>query len=264
MSKRRKQQEPELPLFDLPLYDDPEPDDGLPLRPSDSDAQAAEPVEAPAPPKPRRKRRKKAEPQGPMLFSEEELSLGTARPAAPEPSRGAAKPAVPKSPRKPVESAQSNAGDMAFDPLDTDDGVEPEPSPGSEKPSALIQDRLLGGLADLTIHIATLGSMVVAVQLMGVPVALSDWPAFAGLAVIFSFLYCVVPLAFWGHTPGMAWVGHSARCESDEPLSFGQTAMRWAGALFTVILFGLPLLLALTDGGSLADRLSDSRTVQLD
>ena len=77
-----------------------------------------------------------------------------------------------------------------------------------------------------------------------------------------SFLYFVIALAFWGQTPGMAWAGVIARARAEEPLSFGQTVRRWAGAWLTWALAGLPGLLALT-GRSLADRLSDSRTYEL-
>ncbi len=94
---------------------------------------------------------------------------------------------------------------------------------------------------------------------MGVVVTVADWQPFVVLALVFSFLYWVVPLAFWGQTPGMAWVGHSARSSSGEPLSFGQTFLRWLGAVFTLALAGFPLLLALS-GRSFTDRLSDSRT----
>lgn len=230
MSKRRKPAEPELPLFDLPLYSDSENEGAAaPNPPTAAGDPAAGDRPPPKAPKPRRRKRPPVDP-GPMLFSEEELSAGTAV-------------------NPPSEA-----------PLTVEAPIDATPSIDAE--AALVQDRLLGGLADLTIHFATLGMMVVAVQLMGVPVRPADWPAFAALAIIFSFLYAVIPLAFWGHTPGMAWVGHSARSETDEPLSFGQTAMRWAGALFTVVLLGLPLLLAL-QGRSLADRLSDSKTLQL-
>ena len=233
MSKRRKSAEPELPLFDLPLQGGDE-SDSLPLE--------MDPDPVPAAPKaPKRKRRRAAK------------SSGTPQPAAPQPA--APQPAAPL-----LFSEEELAGAQMAHPVAIDD-EEPEVLLAEEE-LPLIQDRLLGGLADVTIHLATLGSMIVAVQLMGVPVALSDWPAFAGLTLIFSFLYSVVPLAFWGHTPGMAWVGHSARSESDEPLSFPQTAMRWLGSLFTVLLLGLPLLLGLS-GRSLADRVSDSKTLQL-
>lgn len=89
-----------------------------------------------------------------------------------------------------------------------------------------------------------------------------------GLAVfvaVFSFLYTVIPLAFWGRTLGMTRVGLVAS-GGDEPqgaLTFGQTALRWSGGLLTVALLGLPSLLALLGGRSLTDRLSGSRTWRL-
>ena len=75
----------------------------------------------------------------------------------------------------------------------------------------------------------------------------------------FSFLYSVVTLAFWGQTPGMVAAGLMARSHGDQPLSFGQTGLRWLAGLLTVALGGLPLLVALT-GRSFADRLSGSAT----
>ena len=234
MSKRRKSAEPELPLFDLPLHGGDGPDSA--------------PAKASAPPHPT----KPAAPQ-PATSQPATSQPATSQPAAPQPT-------APPPPAEPLlfseeELARAQTGRSA--PIDDEESE----TAVRDAEVPLIQDRLLGGLADVTIHLATLGSMIVAVQLMGVPVALADWPAFAGLTLIFSFLYSVVPLAFWGHTPGMAWVGHSARSESDEPLSFPQTAMRWLGSLFTVFLLGLPLLLGL-GGRSLADRISDSKTLQ--
>ena len=176
----------------------------------------------------------------PALFTEDELV-----PAA-EVGRGAG-------PARPRLEARGEA--VHLDDLELS---ESEDSNGD----GLIQDRLLGGLADLVIHLAVLGTVVLAVHGMGVPLTLEDWPAFAGFGLVFSFLYSVIPLAFWGKTPGMAWVGHSARSLGDESLTFGQTALRWTGAILTVGLAGLPLLLALGGGRSLSDRLSDSKTVQ--
>ena len=123
-----------------------------------------------------------------------------------------------------------------------------------------LRDRLMGGLADLAIHLAMLGAVITLVHLMGVQVGWHQWLPFATLTLVFSFLYFVVPLAFWGQTPGMAWVGHTARSVTDEPLSFGQTVLRWFGTLLTLALVGLPLLLAL-GGRSLSDRLSESKTL---
>jgi uncharacterized RDD family membrane protein YckC len=69
----------------------------------------------------------------------------------------------------------------------------------------------------------------------------------------------VVPLAFWGGTPGMIWCGLVARNAVSEPLSFGQSVLRWLGAWLTWALAGLPGLLAL-GGRSLSDLLSGSAT----
>lgn len=178
-------------------------------------------------------------------------------------------------PAEPILDARPVAADAAPaepPPLFTDDDLRPvgpgtddqddAPTESLDELPALLQDRLLGGLADLTLHLAVIGLAIVATQLIGVPIRWGDWPPFLGLGLAFSFLYTVIPLAFWGHTPGMAWVGHSARSLSDEPLSFGQTLLRWIGSLLTVGLCGLPLLLAFS-GRSLSDRLSDSQTFQI-
>ncbi len=116
--------------------------------------------------------------------------------------------------------------------------------------------RTLAGLADLAVHIAVAILLVVGSRLMGVERAL-PWAPFALCLGLFSFLYFVVPLAFWGNTPGMAWRGLQARSRSGEPLSFGQATRRWLGTLVTTALAGLPALGALR-GRTLADLLSGS------
>lgn len=120
-------------------------------------------------------------------------------------------------------------------------------------------DRLLAGLADIGVHLVMVAACAVACVVVGVPVTASDWPPFVGLALVLSFLYWIIPLAFWGQTPGMAWIGNVARSDDDEPLSFGQAVLRWVGALISLILLGFPLLMAF-GGRSLSDRLSDSKT----
>ena len=95
------------------------------------------------------------------------------------------------------------------------------------------------------------------------------WPPFALFLLAFSFLYAVVPLAFWGQTPGMAWRGLVARSLDGDALSFGQTFRRWLGGVLTAVTGGLPVLLVLwggADGGgqSLADRISGSRTLRVE
>jgi uncharacterized RDD family membrane protein YckC len=116
--------------------------------------------------------------------------------------------------------------------------------------------RVPAGLADLAVHCAVAIILVVGSRLLGVERTL-PWAPFALCLGLFSFLYFVVPLAFWGHTPGMAWRGLQARSRSGEPLSFGQATRRWLGAVVTVALAGLPALGALR-GRTLADFLSGS------
>lgn len=122
--------------------------------------------------------------------------------------------------------------------------------------------RLLAGLVDLAVHGVVLLVMLGATIALGVRPDLGAWPSFALLMLAFSFPYWVIPLAFWGQTPGMAWLGHGARALDDEPLTFGQAMLRWLGALLTAALVGLPLALAL-GGSSMSDRLSQSKTVPL-
>ncbi len=127
-------------------------------------------------------------------------------------------------------------------------------------PPAPLRDRALAGLADLLMQLFALGTAVFGVHMMGVILSPSLWMPFFIQGLVFSFLYWFIPLAFWGQTPGMGWMGHQARSLDDQPLSFAQSALRWCGGLFTLGLLGLPLLLALT-GRSFTDRLSDSKTV---
>jgi uncharacterized RDD family membrane protein YckC len=120
--------------------------------------------------------------------------------------------------------------------------------------------RAAAGAADLLVHVAVAVLALGGCRVLGIMPAVADWPAFGVFLLSFSFLYTVVPLAFWGHTLGMTWAGLTAESTSGEPLSFDQTARRWLGALLTLAAAGLPLLLALS-GRSLADRLSGSRTL---
>ncbi len=117
------------------------------------------------------------------------------------------------------------------------------------------------GLTDLGAHLVLAALLVAGTWLLGVRFEPGSWPALAVVLGVFSFLYHIVPLAFWGRTPGMALNGLVARTREGGPLTFGQTGARWLGALVTVALAGLPLLLALA-GGSLTDRLSGSVTLE--
>ncbi|MEM1203407.1 MAG: RDD family protein [Acidobacteriota bacterium] len=245
MTRRSSRQQPDLPLFDLPLQPGEAAEEAAW---DESAAGAQEPAPLDAPPEPI------WDPAAPVA----EAPVAEDLAAEPQPVEAEA-PA-----REPEEL-------MLFDPddLSAHGALEPAP-PGEAAPQgdeaiaagAILKDRFLGGLADLFIHLVTLGAVVGCVQLMGVPVGWHQWLPFGTLGLVFSFLYFVVPLAFWGQTPGMAWVGHAAQSVTDEPLSFGQTVLRWFGSLLTLGLAGLPLLLAL-GGRSLSDRLSDSKTFEV-
>jgi uncharacterized RDD family membrane protein YckC len=134
---------------------------------------------------------------------------------------------------------------------------EEPPVPASE--FATRGRRFSAGLADLLVHAAVGVAALLGAQWLGVRPVLSDWPALAIFLLAFSFLYIVLPLAFWGYTLGMAWTGITARNRDGEPLSFDQTARRWLGGLLTVVLLGLPLLVT-GSRRSLSDWISGSAT----
>lgn len=225
---KRKSSEPdfeELPLFDLPLQDSERP--RRPAAPLPAPPSASAP--APAVQPPARERTAAPPPAAPRFAAaEEELDRRRGR----ENEREAEK----------------------------QDLTDPMPA---GLPRASIGDRFFAGLADLLIHVATLGVTALGVLLIGHHLTLKDLAPFVVFGLLFSFLYSVFSLAFWGQTPGMAWAGHLARSVTGEPLTFGQTVLRWMGGLFTLVLIGLPLLLVWAGGRSLSDRLSDSKTMQL-
>lgn len=123
---------------------------------------------------------------------------------------------------------------------------------------ARVGARLVGGLADLLVHAAVGTAAVAGAYLLGARPQPGDWQPFAVLLLTFSFLYTVVPLAFWGQTLGMAWSGLVATSADGEALTFEQTALRWLGGLLTCATLGLPLLFARRR--SAADWLSGSTT----
>jgi uncharacterized RDD family membrane protein YckC len=97
--------------------------------------------------------------------------------------------------------------------------------------------------------------------LLGAEPTVAAWAPLGLFLLVFSFLYTVIPLAFWGRTPGMTRAGIYAAHGDREPLTFGQTGVRWVASLFSLALLGLPSLLALTsEQRSLVDRLSGSET----
>jgi hypothetical protein len=206
-------------------------------------------------------RRQEQEPTDePLLFDlplEPERERPAERKRAPRP----AAPTVPTAPIPPEPDLGSilDETDPALRARSAH-GEAQEEEDGEDTGRASLGTRLAAGAADLLVHGAVIVGVLLGCRSMGVRPVLSDWPAFAVFLLSFSFLYTVVPLAFWGHTPGMAWCGLDARSRDGEPLAFDQTARRWLGAIVTSLLLGLPLVLAL-GGRSLSDLLSGSETL---
>lgn len=129
------------------------------------------------------------------------------------------------------------------------------------RPSVPFQAQMTASLLDLG---AVLGVGLVVwlgLTLLGIPVNSSTAGYLVLFLVPFSFLYQVFPLAFWGHTPGMARAGLVARGRDGRSLTFSQAGLRWFASVLTLLLVGLPLVVTQTTGRSLADRLSDSETL---
>lgn len=189
-------------------------------------------------------------PDEPLLF---DLPLG------PERAREAAAPERKRAPRAAPRPEPELTFDEPAEPL-----AEREEAAAADAADtagrAGLGKRLAAGAADLLVHAAVAVGVLAGCRAMGVNPVLDDWPAVALFLLSFSFLYTVVPLAFWGHTPGMAWTGLDARSRDGEPLAFDQTARRWIGGILTTLLLGLPLLLAF-GGRSLSDLLSGSETL---
>jgi len=119
--------------------------------------------------------------------------------------------------------------------------------------------RLAAGLADLLVHAAIVAVALAGARLLGATPTLAEWPPMAIFLLSFSFLYTILPLAFWGQTLGMTWAGLLSRNKDGEPLTFDQTARRWFGGLLTAATLGLPILVA-GRGRSLTDLISGSNT----
>lgn len=226
MSRRRRNRndgDDEPVLFDLPL-DPPESPRREP-EPEPIEPEPTEEVDA----------ADEAEPGVLSLFDEREIESDEPRPR-PVPRPVPARPPVEAPSEEPYERA-----------------------PEERRPERVtLASRYLAGLADLAVHAAVAVLLLLGARVLGVPAGFGAWPALVVFLLVFSFLYSILPLAFWGQTPGMAWAGLVARASGGASLTFGQTARRWAGALLTVALLGLPTLLAAAGGRSLADRLSGS------
>lgn len=181
---------------------------------------------------------------GPGLGDEEEPLLDQPRRRLTPPTSPAPAPRKARPVRVP---------DPEPEPLDSDSETESVPT----GEFAGRGHRFSAGGADLLVHAAIAVLALLGVRGMGVRTDLSAWPAFAVFLLSFSFLYTVLPLAFWGHTLGMAWAGITSRNRDGEPLTFDQTVRRWLGGIVTVATVGLPLLVT-GDRRSLTDVLSGS------
>ena len=105
-------------------------------------------------------------------------------------------------------------------------------------------------------HLVVLGFAIAGSWWLGVPPRRLSILPLALFSAGFSFIYHVLPLVFWGHTPGMARFGLVARSIDGGPLTIGQAVRRWLGALLSVATLGL--FFALGHERTLCDRLSGS------
>lgn len=200
---------------------------------------------------------------GPGLEEEEEPLLDqpprqTTRPARGSRALASSAPSAPAPPELPLASPAQVPPRKARPvpvPDPEPDLLNAEPGPASE--FAGRSHRFAAGGADLLVHAAILVLALLGVRGMGVRPGLAAWPAFTLFLLSFSFLYTVLPLAFWGHTLGMALRGITSRNRDGEPLTFDQTVRRWLGGIVTVAALGLPLLVT-GDRRSLTDLLSGS------
>jgi len=262
MSRRRNRGD-EPTLFDLPLDGPVEQGDAEP-RPEPPEQAETEPeAEAESRP-PRRTTRPEATP------GDAADAAPTSAPVPPEerlrlPFEPAAPPPRAPEVHEPTAPARVTSG-RPVPPEETfAEPVEPLREPPPTAPvAASLSVRYLAGLADLAVHAALAIALLFGARLLGVRADLGDWLPITLFLLVFSFFYTVLPLAFWGQTPGMAWAGVVARATNGESLTFSQTAFRWLGSLVTVALAGLPVLLALGGRRSLTDRLSDAETVLAD
>lgn len=207
--------------------------------------------------------RRSGTPEEPRLF--DDLPLRKEAPA-PKKAPTATAPRKPASPETPAEvlplfpETGSAVSEVAKEPSPEKSGTRvTRPRPGT----ASFRARLAAGVTDLAAVLAVGICSWIGLRLMEVDLQPLPGLPLLLFALAFSFLYCVFPLAFWGRTPGMAWLGLQARSLDDQSLSFGQTTLRWLAGVLTVACLGLPLLLVL-GGTYLSDRLSGSKTLALE
>lgn len=181
-----------------------------------------------------------------------------------EPTPGGERSKAPQEPDPAPPRRQQETGEEGVR-----EAVSPQqaasPRAGSTSVRAPLGRRWRAGGFDLAIH-GALGLILLAgSRILGTPLSALENLGVAVFLAVFSFLYTVIPLAFWGQTPGMVRAGLVARSLEGQggeagALTFGQTALRWLSGLLTVALLGLPSLLVWVGGRSLTDRLSGSQT----
>lgn len=164
--------------------------------------------------------------------------------------------------REPAAAVESRATSRP-DPVD-DSGTIPIERPKretreAEHPAPLLKRAQAAALDGLALA-AVLASLLAGGTLLGAPSDVAAIPYYLPTWLIFSFLYHVVPLMFWGRTPGMAYVGLVTRAAEGGPLSAGQAIGRWLTGMSTILLLGLPGLAAL-GGASFSDRASRTTTL---
>jgi len=230
----------------------------LPLAPEEARPRAAEPQ------RPQAERTAGQSPPGRLPFFDregghEERGDGPGEPASSR-DAGAGSGGEPAPATAPLAGAAGDWQDLEAPELPPE---AEEPSPEPRRPlAASVLNRLSAALLDGGLLLVVAATAIVGAYLLGVRWEVADLVPLGAFLAAFSFVYAVVPLAFWGRTPGMALVRILARGGDGGPLTFGQTALRWFGGVLTLALAGLPLLLALPalGGRSLADRLSGTRT----
>lgn len=196
-----------------------------------------------------------------LLF---DLPLSTPEPKRSGPTERVERKRAPKEPGLPLDEPPVAPRAAAQRPAPVPPPAvgnenEEEEEPEAIEGSAVVGRRFAAGAADLLVHAAVAVVVLAGTRMMGIRLALSDWPAVLAFLLSFSFLYTVVPLAFWGHTLGMVWANLTSRNQDGEPLTFDQTARRWLGSVVTTAALGLPLLFS-QGGRSLSDLLSGSAT----
>jgi uncharacterized RDD family membrane protein YckC len=171
----------------------------------------------------------------------------------------------PERPAAAAEGGEASALDVSLDRpaaavaelADERPGRPVTPAGGPPEPGP----RLLAGALDAALHVVLAGAVLGILAWMRVPLEPRTTISVVLVVLLFSFLYTVISLAFWGATPAMAALDLRAEATGGEPLEFGQAARRWAAGIVTCAAAGLPALLVLS-GRSLGDRWSGSAIVQ--